>query len=77
MLQNEEVLLFVNKLYNSADNPMSCEIASHIGLQGNLFCPRCMAGGDKKHKTSDAGYHSLFEESSPLQSSMLYYLYDH
>lgn len=58
-------MFFLNLLYESGDNPMICEICSHIGLRGNKFCPRCNAGGDKKSKMSDAGYDSLFYVSPP------------
>lgn len=51
----------IGALFNSSDNPMTCECSSHIGLSANYFCPRCKAGGDKKFKTSDDGYHSLFK----------------
>lgn len=58
---NEECMLFLNILYDSADNPMVSECASHLGLNANKFCPRCKVGGDKKYKASDEGYHSLFD----------------
>lgn len=62
---DEEIMFFLNLLYESGDNPMICEICSHIGLRGNKFCPRCNAGGDKKSKMSNAGYDSLFYVSLP------------
>lgn len=60
---DEEVMLFLNLLFESGDNPIICEICSHIGLRGNKFCPRCNVGGDKKYKMSDSGYESLFHVS--------------
>lgn len=60
---DEEVMFFLNILFESGDNPMICEICLHIGLRGNKFCPRCNVGGDKKHKVSDSGYESLFHVS--------------
>ena len=56
-----ECMLFLNILFDSCDNPMLCECASHIGLNANLFCPRCHAGGDKKYKATDEGFHLLFQ----------------
>lgn len=56
-------MLFLNLLFESGDNPIICEICSHIGLRGNKFCPRCNVGGDKKYKMSDSGYESLFHVS--------------
>lgn len=69
---DEEIMLFLNLLFESGDNPMICEICSHIGLRGNKFCPRCNAGGDKKTKMSNAGYDSLFYVSLPLHLRSLY-----
>lgn len=60
VLREEEAMLSINVLYNSSDNPMTCECVSHIGLQGNFFCPRCKVGGDKEFKTSDEGFRTLF-----------------
>lgn len=56
----EEVMFHINLLLNSSDNPMTCECASHIGLRGNFFCPRCNIGGTTKEKQADEGFHSLF-----------------
>ena len=56
--------MFFFNIYNQLhDNPMLCECSSHVGLQGNYFCPRCKAGGTKEYKSSDAGFESLFQVS--------------
>ena len=44
----------------SGDNPMLAELCSHIGLNSNMFCYRCMVGGTQEHKRSEAGYEELF-----------------
>lgn len=58
----EEVMFHINLLLNSSDNPMTCECASHIGLRGNFFCPRCNIGG-------------LLKRSRPMRGSILYFPY--
>lgn len=65
---DEECMIFLNILYDSADNPMVSECASHLGLNANKFCPCCKVGGDKKYKASNEGYHSLFDVSPLLDS---------
>ena len=60
----EEILLILNVILASSDNPMICEISSHLGLKANKFCSRCHVGGKKDFKTSDEGYHSLFRVSN-------------
>lgn len=56
----QQAMFFMNPFLVSGNNPMICECSSHIGLNGNYFCPRCMVGGDKAYKQTDEGYHSLF-----------------
>ena len=56
-----ECMFFLDIFSQLQDNPMLCECASHIGLQGNYFCPRCKAGGSKDYKSSDDGFESLFQ----------------
>lgn len=53
-------MLFLDLFKDLGDNPMICEMCSHLGLRSNKFCPRCNIGGDREHKISDEGYHSLF-----------------
>lgn len=60
-----EILLGLSIILASSDNPMICEVCSHIGLQANKFCPRCHAGGKKEHKTSNDGFHALYRVSGP------------
>lgn len=60
---DEEAMFFYDVIYDSSDNPMTSKCSSHLGLGSNFFCPRCKAGGSKTFKTSDAGYHSLFNVS--------------
>ena len=56
-----ECMFFFNIFSQLHDNPMLCECSSHVGLQGNYFCPRCKAGGSKEFKSSDDGFESLFQ----------------
>ena len=56
----QEVLFYINWFQLSGDNPMLAELCSHIGLNGNLFCYRCMVGGTQEHKRTEAGYEELF-----------------
>ncbi|KAI0054541.1 hypothetical protein BV25DRAFT_1922595 [Artomyces pyxidatus] len=57
---HEEILFRVGILNLPADNPMQAELASHIGLNGNMFCRRCTVGGPQAYKQSDDGYDTLF-----------------
>ncbi|KAH9915819.1 uncharacterized protein B0H18DRAFT_939590 [Fomitopsis serialis] len=50
--------LYVNA--ETSDNPMSSEVASHIGGQGNYLCRKCDTGGTDKDKESDEGFEKLF-----------------
>ncbi len=47
-------------MFVSADNPMLCELCSHIGLKGNFFSPRCLVGGTQAEKATDEGFDALF-----------------
>ena len=67
-----ECMFFIDIFSQLHDNPMLCECASHVGLQGNYFCPRCKAGGTKDFKSSDDGFVSLFQ----VRIHILYYMRD-
>ena len=64
VLLEGECMFFFNIFSQLQDNPMLCECTSHVGLQGNYFCPRCKAGGTKEFKSSDIGFDSLFQVRS-------------
>ncbi|KAI0345233.1 hypothetical protein BDW22DRAFT_1470253, partial [Trametopsis cervina] len=57
---DEEVLLLPYGLLFAGDNPMQAEECSHVGLNANLFCRTCNAGGNKAEKSSFEGYSQLF-----------------
>ncbi|KAJ6619172.1 hypothetical protein B0H10DRAFT_1946996 [Mycena sp. CBHHK59/15] len=52
-----------------SDNPMQSEVSAHIGGKGNHFCPKCEVGGTQKEKTTDEGYHALFEVSEHISEA--------
>ncbi|KAF7971893.1 hypothetical protein HWV62_19513 [Athelia sp. TMB] len=51
-LHNEDALVIPWMLAFQGDNPMSSEIASHVGMKGKFFCRVCHAKGpDEKNRT--------------------------
>ncbi|KAF7790927.1 hypothetical protein EIP86_001886 [Pleurotus ostreatoroseus] len=46
---------------------MQSEECSHIGLNANLFCRCCHAGGPQEYKRSDAGFAALMKVGRPRQ----------
>ena len=57
--QKEEIMFTIGIFSLPADNPMQSELASHIGLKGNLFCHWCTVGGTQQQKSSEEGFHAL------------------
>ncbi|KAH9920950.1 uncharacterized protein B0H18DRAFT_1213221 [Fomitopsis serialis] len=56
----EEAALRIYANAEASDNPVSSEVASHIGGQGNLLCRKCDAGGTDREKESNDGFEKLF-----------------
>ncbi|THU94330.1 hypothetical protein K435DRAFT_820025 [Dendrothele bispora CBS 962.96] len=44
-----------------SDNPAQSEVASHIGAKGNHPCRKCDIGGTEVEKSTDSGFHAMFE----------------
>ncbi|KAH9927295.1 uncharacterized protein B0H18DRAFT_907557, partial [Fomitopsis serialis] len=64
-IRKRHILLRPWLLFLPGDNPMQAELCSHIGLNANLFCRCCMAGGTKAFKESNDGFCSLMEPGQP------------
>ncbi|KAG9127968.1 hypothetical protein FRC07_006758 [Ceratobasidium sp. 392] len=61
--QQREVLACPYVFVVAGDNPMQAAECSHTGLNSNMLCRTCMAGGTTKHKASDSGYSNFFKPS--------------
>lgn len=60
VVTGEEAAVRIFGSAEASDNPMSSEVSSHIGGQGNLLCRKCDVGGTDKEKESSDGFERLF-----------------
>ncbi|OBZ68616.1 hypothetical protein A0H81_11585 [Grifola frondosa] len=47
------------------DNPQQSEICSHVGLNGNLWCRKCLLGGSELERATDETYEQHFSPGPP------------
>ncbi|KAJ6621770.1 hypothetical protein B0H10DRAFT_1945050 [Mycena sp. CBHHK59/15] len=57
----EEVLLCSYGLLFAGDNPMQAELCSCAGLNTNVFCRTCKAGGTREWKQSNEGFAQILK----------------
>jgi hypothetical protein len=44
-----------------SDNPAQSDVAGHIGGKGNHPCRKCEMGGTEEQRSSDLGFHAMFQ----------------